>query len=157
MNNKNDTLLEAATKILTGQIQESPISRIDWKNGQKRYGKNNVYAYISNGKYCVGINGTSFHHCTDNKSEAEKYLRKLDSLNIKKESSLEENVSGFSHPDVTQKMLDAISEFDAEDVERLLQWMIEAWSDTGYENSDTRKLISNLKTTHRIWKNRSSN
>lgn len=155
MNNKNDTLLEAATKILIGQIDES---KINWKDGQKRYGKNNAYAYISNGKYCVGINGTSFHLCTNSRIEAEKYLRKLDSLaNIKKESSLEENVSGFSHPDVTQKMLDAISEFDAEDVERLLQWMIEAWSDTGYENSDTRKLISNLKTTHRIWKNRSGN
>ncbi len=70
---------------------------------------------------------------------------------------LNEKVSGFNHPDVTENMLDAISEFDAEDVERLLQWMIEAWSDTGYENSDTRKLISNLKTTHRIWKNRSGN
>lgn len=70
---------------------------------------------------------------------------------------LNEKVSGFDHPDVTQDMLDAISEFDAGDVERLLQWMIEAWGDTGYENSDIRKLISNLKTTHRIWKNRSGN
>jgi hypothetical protein len=157
MNNKNDTLLEAATKILTGQIQESPISRIDWKNGQKRYGKNNVYAYISNGKYCVGINGTSFHHCTDNKTEAEKYLRKLDSLNIKKESSLEEKVSGFSHPEVTKNMLDIIDEFDADDVEALLKHMIDSFTYPHAEDEDVDLLLKNLKRTLHDWKNRSGN
>jgi hypothetical protein len=48
--------------------------KINWKKGQLRYGKNNAYAYISNGKYCVGINGTSVHSSFTSKDEALKYL-----------------------------------------------------------------------------------
>jgi hypothetical protein len=69
---------------------------------------------------------------------------------------LNEKVSNFNHPDVTQTMLDAIAEFDGDDVETLLQHMIDVFT---YDNSDsdTTLLIKNLKTTLRDWKNRSGN
>lgn len=69
---------------------------------------------------------------------------------------LHEKVQGFNHPDVTQTMLDAISEFDNSDIERLLKWMIEAIAGgEGVKSNDVKKLIMNLQTTHRLWKNRS--
>lgn len=69
---------------------------------------------------------------------------------------LNEKVSNFNHPDITQTMLDAIAEFDGDDVETLLQHMIDVFT---YDNSDsdTTLLIKNLKTTLRDWKNRSGN
>lgn len=51
--------------------------KIDWKNGQKRYGKNNAYAYISNGKYCVGINGTNSHSSFEYEFNAVQYLNEI--------------------------------------------------------------------------------
>ena len=71
---------------------------------------------------------------------------------------LHERVQGFNHPDVTQTMLDTISEFDGDDIERLLKWMIEAIDDgEGPKGNDVKKLIMNLQTTHKVWKNRSGN
>ncbi len=51
--------------------------KINWKNGQKRYGRKNAYAYISNEKYCVGINGTSTHGVFEEKKAAKKYLESI--------------------------------------------------------------------------------
>jgi len=51
--------------------------KINWKNGQMRYGKNNSYAYIENGKYCVGINGTNIHRSFSNVEDAVEYLAKI--------------------------------------------------------------------------------
>jgi len=71
---------------------------------------------------------------------------------------LNEKVQGFNHPDVTQTMLDAIGEFDGDDVETLLQHMINVFSyDNENSDSDTTLLVKNLKTTLRDWKGRHGN
>ena len=71
---------------------------------------------------------------------------------------LNEKVSNFNHPDVTQTMLDAIAEFDGDDVETLLQHMIDVFTyDNDNSDSDTTLLIKNLKTTLRDWKGRHGN
>jgi len=42
-----------------------------------RYGRKNAYAYLSNGKYCVGINGTSIHNVFEDKKDAKAYLESI--------------------------------------------------------------------------------
>jgi len=64
--------------------------------------------------------------------------------------------TSFNHPDVTQNMLDAIGEFDGDDVESLLQHMIDVFTYDD-DNSDVSLLVKNLKTALRDWKGRHSN
>lgn len=58
----------------------------------------------------------------------------------------------FNNSDITQNMLDAISELDGDDVESLLQHMINVFTpDSDYS---TKKLVKNLKTALRDWRGR---
>lgn len=163
MNNKNDTLLEAATKILTGQINEN--KKVTSEKSQ--FG--GFRPKIVNGDGSIFFLGSQAFKTSQGAEKAaqyylDQYVKGVNVRNIKmmkgdyvKESSLEEKVSGFSHPEVTKNMLDIIDEFDADDVEALLKHMIDSFTYPHAEDEDVDLLIKNLKRTLRDWKNRSSN
>ncbi len=73
------------------------------------------------------------------------------------EETIQEQMLGFSHPEVSRQMLDIIDEFDARDVEALLKHMIDSFTYPDNEDSDIDLLVKNLKRTLHDWKNRSSN
>jgi len=154
--NHKDTLLEAATKILTGNTQlDEATDDLGTATivapGNKYHGKTvRVFHKFDDGRINVQYKKSDkkgdLINLTLNKGQY-----KLD------EEIIQEQMLGFSHPDVTKKMLDTIEEFDARDVEALLKHMIASFTYPGNEDSDIDLLVKNLKRTLHDWKNRSSN
>jgi len=176
-NIKNDPLVAAAAKILIGctqldetvELQEMSNTKIakDIKKGDS------FKANLKIPGKGVDISKAYTVIATDDAMDSKTHPGKLVNIRVKAgnyttvvpfeknqkvdlvEETIEEKVSGFSHPEVTRNMLDIIDEFDAGDVEALLKYMIDSFTYPHDEDEDVDLLLKNLKRTLHDWKNRS--